>query len=158
MRKYVEIQEFKKENHKREVLHFISLSTKIYIYTYIHIFFFFFSKSQYRLLRVIFQLRTLFVGTGTVSIVVSDINDMPPVFTKEEWLTEVNESSHTPQAAILTVTVIDRDETNDFYYKASLQLHNHTHPSTIFDFNSHKTNNIIVSKVFVFVAYDRNLI
>lgn len=65
-------------------------------------------------------LKNSVVGTGTVSIVVSDINDMPPVFTKEEWLTEVNESSHAPQAAILTVTVIDRDETNDFYYKASL--------------------------------------
>lgn len=64
-------------------------------------------------------LKNSALGTGTVSIVVSDINDMPPVFTKEEWLTEVNESSHTPQAAILTVTVIDRDETNDFYYKAS---------------------------------------
>lgn len=64
-------------------------------------------------------LKNSAVGTGTVSIVVSDINDMPPVFTKEEWLTEVNESSHTPEAAILTVTVIDRDETNDFYYKAS---------------------------------------
>ena len=28
-------------------------------------------------------------GTGTASIKVKDINDMPPTFTKQEWVTEV---------------------------------------------------------------------
>ena len=28
-------------------------------------------------------------GTGTASIKVKDINDMPPSFTKQEWVTEV---------------------------------------------------------------------
>ncbi|KAG8275345.1 beta-catenin binding [Homalodisca vitripennis] len=58
-------------------------------------------------------------GTGTVSIIVSDINDMPPAFTKDEWVTEVSESEdgRIPDHAILTVNVIDQDETNDFYYK-----------------------------------------
>ena len=31
-------------------------------------------------------------GTGTASIRVKDINDMPPSFTKEEWITEVDET------------------------------------------------------------------
>ncbi|KAG8262824.1 hypothetical protein J6590_045019 [Homalodisca vitripennis] len=58
-------------------------------------------------------------GTGTVSIIVSDINDMPPAFTKNEWVTEVSESEdgRIPDHAILTVNVIDQDETNNFYYK-----------------------------------------
>ncbi|KAG8240691.1 beta-catenin binding [Homalodisca vitripennis] len=43
-------------------------------------------------------------GTGTVSIIVSDINDMPPAFTKDEWVTEVSESEdgRIPDHAILT--------------------------------------------------------
>ena len=31
-------------------------------------------------------------GVGTASIGVKDINDMPPSFTKEEWITEVDET------------------------------------------------------------------
>ena len=31
-------------------------------------------------------------GTGTASIRVKDINDMPPSFTKDEWATEVDET------------------------------------------------------------------
>lgn len=48
-----------------------------------------------------------------------DINDMPPQFTKEEWLTEVDETDgfNFPETPILTVTVHDEDETNKFQYK-----------------------------------------
>ncbi|XP_048520444.1 neural-cadherin-like, partial [Dendroctonus ponderosae] len=58
-------------------------------------------------------------GTGTASIRVKDINDMPPAFTKDEWLTEVDETdgSALPEMPILTVTVHDEDETNKFQYK-----------------------------------------
>ncbi|KDR14826.1 Neural-cadherin [Zootermopsis nevadensis] len=58
-------------------------------------------------------------GTGTASIRVKDINDMPPQFTKDEWFTEVDETDGTnlPEPPILTVTVHDEDETNKFQYK-----------------------------------------
>ncbi|XP_039154470.1 neural-cadherin isoform X7 [Drosophila simulans] len=58
-------------------------------------------------------------GTGTASIRVKDINDMPPQFTKDEWFTEVDETDGTalPEMPILTVTVHDEDETNKFQYK-----------------------------------------
>lgn len=61
-------------------------------------------------------------GTGTASIRVIDINDMPPEFTKDEWVTEVDEMNGTDVAAIpnipiLTVTVHDEDETNNFKYE-----------------------------------------
>nr|CAH0107911.1 unnamed protein product [Daphnia galeata] len=58
-------------------------------------------------------------GTGTASIRVKDINDMPPKFTKSEWYTEVDETDGIalPDAPILTVTVHDEDETNKFHYK-----------------------------------------
>lgn len=58
-------------------------------------------------------------GTGTASIRVKDINDMPPSFTKDEWVTEVDETDGTllPDAPILTVTVHDEDESNKFHYK-----------------------------------------
>lgn len=58
-------------------------------------------------------------GTGTASIRVKDINDMPPSFTKQEWVTEVDETdgSLLPDAPILTVTVHDEDESNKFHYK-----------------------------------------
>lgn len=48
-----------------------------------------------------------------------DINDMPPMFTKDEWFTEVDETDGTnlPETPILTVTVHDEDETNKFQYK-----------------------------------------
>ncbi|XP_044750155.1 neural-cadherin isoform X5 [Coccinella septempunctata] len=58
-------------------------------------------------------------GTGTASIRVKDINDMPPQFTKDEWFTEVDETDGAalPEMPILTVTVHDEDETNKFQYK-----------------------------------------
>ena len=58
-------------------------------------------------------------GTGTASIRIKDINDMPPTFTKDEWVTEVDETdgSLLPDAPILTVTVHDEDESNKFHYK-----------------------------------------
>ena len=45
-------------------------------------------------------------GTGTASIRVKDINDMPPTFTKDEWVTEVDETdgNRLPDTPILTVT------------------------------------------------------
>ena len=60
-------------------------------------------------------------GTGTASIRVKDINDMPPQFTKEEWFTEVDETDgpDLPDMPILTVTVHDEDETNKFQYKVN---------------------------------------
>ena len=60
-------------------------------------------------------------GTGTASIRVKDINDMPPSFTKGEWVTEVDETDGNllPDAPILTVTVHDEDESNKFHYKAT---------------------------------------
>lgn len=61
----------------------------------------------------------MYSGTGTASIRVKDINDMPPQFTKDEWFTEVDETdgSNLPEMPILTVTVHDEDETNKFQYK-----------------------------------------
>nr|CAD7453923.1 unnamed protein product [Timema tahoe] len=58
-------------------------------------------------------------GTGTASIRVKDINDMPPQFTKDEWFTEVDETDGTaiPETPILTVTVHDEDEINKFHYR-----------------------------------------
>ncbi|CAG0914580.1 unnamed protein product, partial [Notodromas monacha] len=58
-------------------------------------------------------------GTGTASIRVKDVNDMPPKFSKDEWHTEVDETEGTilPDVPILTVTVLDEDETNKFHYK-----------------------------------------
>lgn len=45
-------------------------------------------------------------GTGTASIRVKDINDMPPMFTKDEWFTEVDETDGVslPEIPILTVS------------------------------------------------------
>lgn len=45
---------------------------------------------------------------------------MPPMFTKDEWFTEVDETDgvNLPETPILTVTVHDEDETNKFQYKA----------------------------------------
>jgi hypothetical protein len=58
-------------------------------------------------------------GTGTASIKVTDLNDMPPHFTKDEWFVEVEETDGAtlPEAPILTVTVNDDDEINNFQYK-----------------------------------------
>ncbi|XP_076257873.1 neural-cadherin-like [Rhynchophorus ferrugineus] len=58
-------------------------------------------------------------GTGTARIRVEDVNDMPPVFTKPEWFAEVDETigDVLPDHPILTVTVHDEDETNNFSYK-----------------------------------------
>lgn len=58
-------------------------------------------------------------GTGTASIKVTDLNDMPPHFTKDEWFVEVEETDGAtlPDAPILTVTVNDEDEINNFQYR-----------------------------------------
>lgn len=49
---------------------------------------------------------------------------MPPQFTKDEWLTEVDETDgfNFPETPILTVTVHDEDETNKFQYKVRRYL------------------------------------
>ena len=71
-----------------------------------------------------FFFNFLYTGTGTASIRVKDINDMPPKFTKSEWYTEVDETDGIalPDAPILTVTVHDEDETNKFHYKVRFEL------------------------------------
>lgn len=60
-------------------------------------------------------------GTGTATIKIKDINDMPPSFTKSEWLVEVDETEgdSLPELPILVVSVNDGDllETNRFSYK-----------------------------------------
>lgn len=49
---------------------------------------------------------------------------MPPQFTKDEWMTEVDETDgfNFPETPILTVTVHDEDETNKFQYKVIRDL------------------------------------
>lgn len=71
---------------------------------------------------------SLCLGTGTASIRVKDINDMPPQFTKDEWTTEVDETQgpNLPEMPILTVTVHDEDETNKFQYKVIFMASNFT--------------------------------
>ncbi|XP_074602495.1 neural cadherin isoform X1 [Brevipalpus obovatus] len=63
----------------------------------------------------------LLKGTGTVTIKIKDINDMPPEFTKKEWFVEVDETEgdQLPEFPILVVSVNDGDllETNRFNYK-----------------------------------------
>lgn len=60
-------------------------------------------------------------GTGTATIKIKDINDMPPEFTKKEWFVEVDETEddNLPELPILVVSVNDGDllETNRFSYK-----------------------------------------
>ncbi|XP_049835040.1 neural-cadherin-like [Schistocerca gregaria] len=58
-------------------------------------------------------------GTATVSITVTDVNDTPPEFSKDEWFVEVNESDggSVLEKPILTVTVRDQDEFNTLQYE-----------------------------------------
>ncbi len=60
-------------------------------------------------------------GTGTATIKIKDINDMPPEFTKKDWYVEVDETEgdSLPEVPILVVSVNDGDllETNRFSYK-----------------------------------------
>ena len=60
-------------------------------------------------------------GTGTATITIKDINDMPPEFTKKDWFVEVDETEGDglPEVPILVVSVNDGDllETNRFSYK-----------------------------------------
>ena len=69
---------------------------------------------------------TPFAGTGTALIHVRDINDMPPRFSKAVWNTTVDETDgdDLPDKAILTVTVLDEDETNKFHYKVGGESRN----------------------------------
>ena len=49
---------------------------------------------------------------------VSDVNDVPPKFSKQEWTVEVNEEL--PKDTILaSLQVIDPDVKNDFSYRVS---------------------------------------
>lgn len=50
------------------------------------------------------------------------MNDMSPRFTKNEWVAEVDETDGDtlPTSPVLTVTVHDDDENNDFFYKVGL--------------------------------------
>lgn len=63
----------------------------------------------------------LLKGTGTATIKIKDINDMPPEFTKKEWYVDVDETEgeKLPEYPILVVSVNDGDllETNRFNYK-----------------------------------------
>ncbi|XP_022246295.1 neural-cadherin-like [Limulus polyphemus] len=60
-------------------------------------------------------------GTGTATIKVKDINDMPPRFTKNVWNVEVDETDggDIPHESILVVSVNDKDllDTNRFSYE-----------------------------------------
>ncbi|XP_037558353.1 neural-cadherin isoform X4 [Dermacentor silvarum] len=60
-------------------------------------------------------------GTGTATIKIKDINDMPPEFTKKDWFVDVEETEadNIPENPILVVSVNDGDllETNRFSYK-----------------------------------------
>ncbi|XP_066968093.1 neural-cadherin-like isoform X2 [Macrobrachium rosenbergii] len=60
-----------------------------------------------------------FTGTGTASILVLDVNDTPPKFSKEEWVVETDETGEltVPIGPILTVSASDMDEINDFSYR-----------------------------------------
>ena len=52
----------------------------------------------------------------SVFIRVNDVNDNPPVFAREEWLVEIDESSHLDEP-ILLVNVDDEDLINNYHYK-----------------------------------------
>ena len=55
----------------------------------------------------------------SVFIRVNDVNDNPPVFAREEWLVEIDESSENSNLdePILLVNVADEDLINDYHYK-----------------------------------------
>jgi len=77
---------------------------------------------------------------------------MPPQFTKEEWLTEVDETDgfNFPETPILTVTVHDEDETNKFQYKVR-QSHN-----IIYVLPTNLTDNIVIITHFLFCDVSGN--
>ncbi|XP_066975574.1 neural-cadherin-like [Macrobrachium rosenbergii] len=58
-------------------------------------------------------------GTATANVLVLDVNDSPPRFAKAFWRAQVEESldSVITNRPILNVTVIDEDDTNDFYFE-----------------------------------------
>ncbi|CAG2101814.1 unnamed protein product [Medioppia subpectinata] len=83
------------------------------------------SHSQYKI-KVIASDGDGLKATTTVTITVTDVNDMPPKFTKHEWFAEIDEiyindtsDELIQQMPILIVTVIDLDlfETNNFVFK-----------------------------------------
>ncbi|KAK7072336.1 Cadherin [Halocaridina rubra] len=55
-------------------------------------------------------------GTGTVLVEVSDVNDVPPRFSKPEWFLDISEKL-TPENILATLTVIDQDISNNFTYR-----------------------------------------
>ncbi|XP_071534605.1 putative neural-cadherin 2 isoform X2 [Panulirus ornatus] len=55
-------------------------------------------------------------GTGTVLVEVSDVNDVPPRFSKPEWTLDVSESL-TPDHVLATLSVLDQDASNNFTYR-----------------------------------------
>ncbi|XP_068212484.1 putative neural-cadherin 2 [Palaemon carinicauda] len=55
-------------------------------------------------------------GTGTVSVEVSDVNDVPPRFSRSEWTLDVSERL-TPDNVLATLTVIDQDVSNNFTFR-----------------------------------------
>ncbi|XP_050723500.1 putative neural-cadherin 2 isoform X2 [Eriocheir sinensis] len=55
-------------------------------------------------------------GTGTVVVDVDDVNDVPPRFSRPEWTLDVPESLE-PDQVLATLTVVDKDVTNNFAYR-----------------------------------------
>ncbi|XP_042883447.1 putative neural-cadherin 2 isoform X2 [Penaeus japonicus] len=55
-------------------------------------------------------------GTGTVLVEVSDVNDVPPRFSRPEWTLDVSERL-APEHVLATLTVIDQDVSNNFTFR-----------------------------------------
>ncbi|XP_069941535.1 putative neural-cadherin 2 isoform X3 [Cherax quadricarinatus] len=55
-------------------------------------------------------------GTGTVLVEVTDVNDVPPRFSKPEWTLDVSESL-TPDHVLATLSVLDQDISNNFTFR-----------------------------------------
>lgn len=95
------------------------------------------------------------LGTGTATIKIKDINDMPPEFTKKEWQVEVDETEgdNIPETPILVVSVNDGDllETNRFSYKVIDNAFGADKFTMVT--NSDGTGSLKIAKVSVFVAF-----
>nr|XP_053632751.1 putative neural-cadherin 2 [Cherax quadricarinatus] len=60
-------------------------------------------------------------GTGTVLVEVTDVNDVPPRFSKPEWTLDVSESL-TPDHVLATLSVLDQDISNNFTFRVSYNI------------------------------------